>query len=167
MKRSKQQVAVILNTDLENIGFAGELVSVKPGFARNYLLVKGRGDIATPKRRASREAEIAKAAERREQEIGKSRQLAEAVQAAPMESTLKVGPTGQVFGSITASAVVKHLKDAHKLIVKTSHVSGVPVKSLGRHTVSVKLGVGVTAELPLEVKGEKAATTTEEQPEPA
>lgn len=167
MKRSKQQVSVILNTDTENVGFAGELVTVKPGFARNYLLVGGRADVATPKRKAEREAETAKAAERREQEIAKLQELATAIQAHPMQATLKVGPTGHVFGSLGANDVVRYLKEAHKLTVKTSNVSGVPVKGLGSHTVSVKLGVGVTAELPVEVTAEKTAAPAEEEAEPA
>jgi len=148
-------VAVILNQDLENIGFSGELVIAKPGFARNFLLVASRADIATPKRRAKREAEIAKAAERREKEQATLSDLAQQLQETPLELTLKVGAGDQVFGSVTANDLARQLKETHQLTVKPAQISNVPLKSLGSHTVPVKLGIGVTAEVPVTIKADR------------
>lgn len=155
MKRSKQAVAVILNQDLENVGFAGELITVKPGFARNFLLMRNRADIATPGRRQKREAEMAKATDRRQAELGKMAELAEKISAESLNVTLNVGLNNQIFGSVTAAEVAKLLKEKHGLGVKTSDLSGLPIRSLGSHTVSAKLGIGMTATVPLEVSGRK------------
>lgn len=156
MKRSPQAVAVILNQDVENVGFKGELITVKAGYARNFLMRDGRGEIATPVRQKLREAEMAEAANRREKEMGSIRELATKISATPLELSLKTGLNNQVFGSISAADIVKKLQEVHELTVKTSNVAGVPIKALGHTTVAVKLGIGITADVPVVIKAQKA-----------
>jgi large subunit ribosomal protein L9 len=158
MKRSHRHVSVILNKDLEGIGFAGELLSARAGFARNFLLNDGRAEVATPAKIKQREAELAKAKQRREEEVTTRTALAEKIAATPMETTLKTGQNNRVFGSITAVDVTKKLKADHGLDIDKSHLHGLPIKQLGSTPVSVKLGLGVTATLNVVVTGQQAAT---------
>lgn len=167
MKRSTRQVAVILTKDIEGTGFTGELLTVKGGFARNYLLPQKLAEVATPKLQAEREKQIAAAAARREQEVVDRQALAEKLTAAPLKLKLKVGPDGQVFGSITANAVAKELKAAHKVDLTAHQLTGLPLKSLGSQTVSAKLGLGVVAQVPLEVSGESAKPAPDKEKTPA
>lgn len=167
MKKSKQQVAVILNADVPEVGFAGELLVVKPGFARNFLLPGGRAELATPARRKQREQEITKAESRRTKEVAEREALAEEIAAEPVQLKLKVGPDQRVFGSITASEVVKQLKAQRKLELTTQQLAGLPIKHLGRHQASAKLGLGVTAPLALEISGEPVKPKEDSAEKPA
>lgn len=156
MKRSTRQVSVILNEDVEGVGFAGELVTVRAGFARNRLLAGGLASVATPKLQAERKAEIAKADARREKEVADRQKIAEALEAEPLALILKVGPNGRVFGSITAAEFTKQVKAQRKVELDPKKLHGVPIAGLGSHTVSAKLGLGVVAQIAVQVTGEKA-----------
>lgn len=166
MRKSKQQVAVILNADLPDVGFAGELLVVRPGFARNFLLPNRHAELATPGKRKQRETEIAKAEARRQSEVTDRQGLATDLGAEPLKLTLKVGPDGQAFGSITATEVAKQLKAQRKLEVAAKQLSGLPTSQLGRQTVSAKLGLGVSAQIPLEITPERVKSEKAE-PSPA
>ena len=163
MKRSNRQVAVILNQDVEGTGFTGELLTVKPGFARNFLIPRKLADIATPALEKERQKQIAEAEARREKEVAERQKLADSLAAEPIELSLKVGPDGRVHGAVTATMVAKALKDK-KAEVPTQQLSGLPLKSLGRHSVSAKLGLGVVAQLAVEVRGEQAKAPAKEKP---
>lgn len=155
MKRANRHVAVILEADVEGTGFTGELLQVKPGFARNYLLPKQLAIVATPKLQAERQKQIAAAVAKREAEVTACQELAAQLEAEPVTLKLKVGPDGQVFGSLSATETVKAVKAQRKLSVETKQLSGFPVKRLGIQTVSAKLGLGVTAQITLQVDPER------------
>src|SRR5262245_19492995 len=117
MKRSQRQVSVILNEDVDAVGFAGELVTTKPGHARNFLIPRKLGTVATPGLIKKREADIAKATKRREEEVAAREKVAGALGAELLALTLKVGPGGRVFGSITATDFAKAVKEQRKVEV--------------------------------------------------
>ena len=165
MKRSNRQVPLILNEDVDGVGFKDELVQVKAGFARNFLLPKNLGVLATSKLQQEREAQIAKATARREQEVADRQEVAKALAAEPVVVTLKIGPGGRVFGSVTAAEFVKQVKAQRKVVLIAKQLHGLPVHGLGAHTVSAKLGLGVVALIPLRVNGE-AAKSAAKTPEP-
>jgi large subunit ribosomal protein L9 len=166
MKRSNRQVSVILNADVDGLGFSGELVTVKAGYARNFLLAGRQGDVATPELLKKREKEIANAQTKREEEVAKLQGAVQALSTEPVKLKLKVGTDNQVFGSITAAELAKAVKTQLKQTVEPRQLVGLPIKALGRHTVSVKLGLGVTGSLELDISPEpvKAPKETAEQP---
>lgn len=147
---------MILNADVEGVGFAGELVTVKAGFARNFLLLKQQADVATPAMVKQREADIAKAEKRRTDEVAKLQETADKLSATPVKLSLKVGPDNRTFGSVTATEVAKQAAEQLKADLSAQQLSGLPLKALGRHTVSAKLGLGVVAQLQLDIKAESA-----------
>jgi large subunit ribosomal protein L9 len=154
MKRANRHVSVILEKDVEGTGFAGELLTVKPGFARNFLLPSQLATVATPKLKAERDKQIAAATQKREAEVAARHELAEKLSAEAVVLKLKTGPDGQVFGSLSARDVATAVKDQHKLEVDPKQLTGLPLKHLGSHDVSAKLGLGVTAQIHVNVEGE-------------
>lgn len=164
MKRAHRTVSVILEADVDGTGFTGELLTVKPGFARNYLLPKRLAVVATPKLAGEREKQIAAATAKREQEIAARQELADQLGAESVKLSLKVGAAGQVFGSLTASDVAGAIKDQRKLTVDPKQLSGLPTKRLGDQTVSAKLGLGVSALIHLDVEPERAADEDDASP---
>jgi large subunit ribosomal protein L9 len=162
MKRANRHVSVILEKDVEGTGFAGELLTVKPGFARNFLLPNQLAAVATPKLKAERDKQIAAAAKKREDEITARHELAEELAAEPVKLKLKTGPDGQVFGSLTARDVATAVKTQRKQEVDAKHLTGLPIKRLGSHIVSAKLGLGVTAQIHVHVDGEQTKPDSDE-----
>lgn len=164
MKRAHRTVSVILEADVEGTGFTGELLDVKPGFARNYLLPQNLAVVATPKLAAERQKQIAAATAKREEEIAARQELADKLSAESVKLSLKVGSAGQVFGSLSAADVAGAIKDQHKLTVDAKQLHGLPTKRLGDQTVSAKLGLGVSALIHLDVEPERATDEDDESP---
>jgi large subunit ribosomal protein L9 len=145
---------VILREDVKSLGKAGEMVRVKPGFARNYLLPNGLAYEATEgnKKRIAAEskARVAKgAAERAEAE-------AQAAKLGGLAVTLtgKAGEEGKLFGSITAQDVADALAAQGHAIDKRRVELDHPIKTLGDHTVSIRLHADVHAEVRVTVVAE-------------
>ena len=145
---------VILREDVKSLGKAGEMVRVKPGFARNYLLPNGLAYEATEgnKKRIAAEskARVAKgAAERAEAE-------AQAAKLSGLAVTLtgKAGDEGKLFGSITAQDVADALAAQGQAIDKRRIELEHPIKTLGDHMVSIRLHADVHAEVRVSVVAE-------------
>ena len=145
---------VILREDVKSLGKAGEMVRVKPGFARNYLLPNGLAYEATEgnKKRIAAEskARVAKgAAERAEAE-------AQAAKLSGLAVTLtgKAGEDGKLFGSVTSADIAAALEGKGFPIDKRKIELGHPLKELGFHSVPVRLTHDVHAEVKVNVTAE-------------
>lgn len=159
MKSSKHAVRVILAADVEQIGFSGELVTVKPGFARNYLLPQRLAELATPERQKQRAKDIAQGEARRQAEVDQRQELMKTLAEEPLALTLKTGSGKRVFGAITARDVAAAAKAQRQVELATEQLSGLPIKALGTHSVSVKLGLGVVGQLTLVITGKASPAT--------
>lgn len=145
---------VILRDDVKSLGKAGELVRVKPGYARNFLLPQGLAYEATPGNKKRIEAEQ----KARAQKVAAEKQGAQALAAtlATLQLTLagKAGEEGKLFGSITAQDVADALaKQGHPVDKRRIDLDH-PIKVLGFHTVAVKLHPEVHAEVRVNVVAE-------------
>lgn len=141
---------LVLLQDVKNIGKKGALVDVADGYARNFLLPK---KLATPAtegvmRSLDKEASDLKAKKLREKE--QAQELAEKLEASPVQMPVRVGENGKLFGAITSSDIVDAVKKQfnHALDKKTLQLKD-PLKSLGEHLVPAKLHPDVTAKLRL------------------
>lgn len=145
---------VILREDIKTLGKAGELVKVKPGYARNFLLPKGLAYEATEGNRkrimAESKAREAKAAV----EAGEAQKLAAKLNSVSLNLTRKAGEGDRLFGSITsqdlADALAAQGHSVDKRRIELEH----PIKTVGQHTVSIRLHPDVTAEIRLMVVAE-------------
>ena len=145
---------VILREDVQSRGKAGELVRVKPGYARNFLLPKGLAYEATEgnKKRIAAEGRARQA--RHATERTEAEQLASRLGALAIALVAKAGEGERLFGSITsqdiADAVMAQGIELDKRKIDLEH----PIKTLGTHTVPVRLHADVQAELAVTVTAE-------------
>ncbi len=143
---------IILKQDVENLGEANDLVTVKDGYARNYLIPKGLAIVATP----SAEKMLNETLKQRAHKLEKIKAEAEAM-AAKLEGTTiqigaKAGENGKIFGSVNTIQVAEGLQKAgFEIDRKNITIKEEPIKSLGKYTAEVKLHRDVTQTLTFEV----------------
>jgi len=138
---------VILRRDIDKVGLRGEVVNVARGYARNFLFPRGLAEEATP----ARVAEMRKVEERRAQSEAKTFEEAQALAAKLAQLELrfdvKAGPTGSLFGSVTATDITDELWSKHKIRVDRRKVGSETIKRIGRYQVPIELFQDVDAEL--------------------
>ena len=148
------QVKLILREDVPSLGNAGDLVSVKPGYARNYLVPQGK---ATPATEANmRELEHHKrvvaekvAKERTDLEVVKGR-----LEALELAVHARVGEEGRLFGSVTAQKIAELLAEQGHKVDRRRILLAEPIKEAGEHTVQVRLQADLHAEVKVTVTAE-------------
>jgi large subunit ribosomal protein L9 len=144
-------IEVILREDVKSLGNAGDLVRVKPGYARNFLLPKGFAYQATPGNKKRIEAE----AKARRIRLAADKVDAEALAAQLSEVAItlarKAGEGDRLFGSITAQDIADALAAAGHEVDKRKIDLESPVKSVGEHVVPLKLHPEVVADIHLTV----------------
>jgi large subunit ribosomal protein L9 len=142
---------LILREDVKALGKAGELVRVRPGYARNFLLPRGLAYEATEgnKKRIAGEQK-ARAEKQAEQKAGAE---AEAAKLAAVTVTIpaKAGEEGKLFGSVTAQDIAEALAAQGQPVDKRRIDLEHPIKLLGWHTVPVRLHPEVAAEVRVQV----------------
>jgi len=142
---------VVLLKPVEKLGAAGEVVHVKPGFARNYLIPCGLAAPATPQQLNALTARKRHEAQQAERAQTEAAALKEQLERAPLALSLSVGADEKPFGSITVHDVVEALTRqgiaVEKSMVRLEH----PIKVLGRHEIPVRLHPQVTATVVLSV----------------
>lgn len=146
---------VILMKDLEKIGQKGEIVEVKDGYARNFLLPKEYAVEATNKNLNRLKNKLAAIQKQNEEELQAAQEIANKIESIQVDVKLKVGEGGKTFGSISTKEVADVLKSEFKLDVDRKKLQlENPIKSIGTHAVNVKLHPEVTAELKVVVSEE-------------
>jgi large subunit ribosomal protein L9 len=146
------QVKVILSEDIPRLGDAGEVVSVRPGFARNFLLPQGKAILATEssmKALDHHQRVIADkvARERTTLEREKSR-----IEALSLEIAVQVGEEGKLFGSVTAAQIAELLEAKGIAVDRRKLELAEPIKEVGEHRVPLRLHREVVAQLRLNVR---------------
>ncbi len=144
-------IQVILQEDVQNVGSSGELVKVRPGFARNYLLPRKLASPATTAQINRLNHEKAVAQVRSEKLKKEFRDLADKISALEIKISHKVGEDNRLFGSVTAKEIHSAVEakgitlDRKKIALKD------PIKTLGKFEVPIKLMSDVVAILKVEV----------------
>ena len=138
---------VILKEDVHNLGKAGELVKVKPGFGRNYLIPQGKAVIATAGNVKQIEHEKKLIAAKQAQLSKDAQAMSDRLASVEVQIERQAGEEDKLFGSVTSRDIEAALKDKgidvdHKKI----HLPE-PIKTIGYHTVEIKLGTGVTGKI--------------------
>ena len=138
---------VILREDVKSLGNAGDLVRVKPGYARNFLLPKGFAYQATPGNKKRIEAEAKARNIRLAADKVDAEALATQLSAVAITLARKAGEGDRLFGSITAQDIADALADAGHAVDKRKIDLEAPVKSIGEHVVPIKLHPEVVADI--------------------
>jgi large subunit ribosomal protein L9 len=143
---------VILREDVPHLGAIGDLVKVKPGYARNYLLPRGLAVVADKRNLKELEHERRVAGERRERALRTSRSLAEKIGSLRVVIRARAGEEGKLYGSVTNIDIEKALVAQGVQLDRRRIRLEEPIKALGDFHVPVQLDVGVTAELTVSVE---------------
>jgi large subunit ribosomal protein L9 len=155
---------VILIDEIRGLGTRGDIVSVKDGYARNFLIPKKLAREATPGNLKSIEQERKKWALLANQEKDIAQKAADRVKGTKIRVEKRVGENGQLFGSVTANEIADALTakgiEVDKRRIELAH----PIKSLGTHDVEVRLHRDVNAQIQVEVvpMGREAVEETPE-----
>lgn len=153
---------VLLLKPIQGLGVEGDTVTVRAGYARNFLLPR---KIALPITHANKKQmeSLLKAREAREvQELDSARDLAAKVSNITIAVAVKTGEGGKMYGAVTANDLIIRLKDEGIELVKKQLSLPSPVKELGPHTVAVKLHSEISAELKFEVVSENPIEAVED-----
>ena len=145
---------VLLREDIDNVGARGEIVRVKAGYARNYLLPRNLAVEATANNVRQIEGERAALAKREAKERSSAELQAEKLRKLNLKFERKVGEMGVLYGSVTSMDIAHGLKDQGYEVDRRKIVLREPIKRFGNYTVPVRLHRDVTVELPISVLGE-------------
>lgn len=142
---------LILKETISSLGQEGDVVTVKPGYGRNYLLPQGKAIVATKENLAVLEQNRAEI----EARVAKERAGAEAIAKKLSGLTIVIeqlaGEDERLFGSVTSSDICAKLAEQDVKLDKKQIVLTDPIKTLGENTITVKVGFAVTAEITVKV----------------
>ena len=147
-------IEVILREDIKTLGRAGEMVRVKPGYARNYLLPQGLAYEATEgnKKRIAAETRVRTA--RNQAERVEAERFAATLSEVSLTLAGKAGEEGKLFGSITSQDIADALARQGYTVDRRKIELEHPIKTIGAHSVAVRLHPEVNAELRVSVVAE-------------
>lgn len=145
---------LILREDVDNLGKTGEIVTVKPGYGRNFLLPRKLAVLASDKNMKALEHDRAVITARQAKLKGAAQEQAKALEGVQLRITRKVGEQDKLYGSVTTLDVAEQLAaKGHKLDRRTIHLPE-PIKTIGSHEVEIRLHRDVVAKVKLEVAKE-------------
>ncbi len=142
---------IILRADVDSLGRVGDIVTVKDGFARNYLLPQGLAMLSSAGNLKHFELERKRLEDKAAVLRTSATDLAEKIAASPVEITVRVGEGDKLYGSVTTQMIADALNEKGFEIDKRKIMLGEPVRSLGEYEIDIKLHADVRATLKLSV----------------
>lgn len=147
---------LILKQDVENLGFKDDVVSVKNGYGRNFLIPKGMAVLATPSAKKVLAENLRQKAHKEKQAIEAAEKTAEALKALEVKIPAKVGEADKLFGSVTNIDLAAALeKEGHEIDKKYISIKGGAVKRAGPYEAEIRLHREVQVAFGFEVVPEK------------
>jgi large subunit ribosomal protein L9 len=145
---------IILQEDVEKLGHRGDVVTVKPGYARNFLLPNKLAVEATPGNMKALERIRAALAKKTATELEAAQKQAELLGAVALKFTRKTGENDQMFGSVTSGDIAESLKKEGFEVDKRQIQLPEPLKTLGDFPVTIKVFRDVTAQIQVNISKE-------------
>jgi large subunit ribosomal protein L9 len=156
-------VKVILRSDVENLGRLGDIVEVRAGYGRYYLLPQGHAMPATAAALKTFELERKKLRAKAEALRGEASSLAEKISREGIVIAMRVGDKDKLYGSVTSAMIADTLAGRGIEVDRRRILLDAPIRTLGDYTVRVRLHAEVVAELALSVISEKSAGDEKEE----
>lgn len=148
---------IILLDKVVNLGNLGEIVKVKDGYARNFLIPQGRARRATENNKKEFEAKRVELEKAAAAKLAESQALGEKLAGSTIKLTQKAGVDGRLFGSVTNADVAEELnKQGYKVVKSQVRLPNGPIKVIGDSTVGVSLHTDVLVDITVTVYGETA-----------
>jgi len=145
------QVKIILREDVHGLGHAGTVVSVRPGYARNFLLPEGKAVLATEAGVKELDHHQRVIAEKVARELKTHQAVKSRLEGLKLSVAAQVGEEGKLFGSVTAREIADLIAAQGVEIDRRTIQLAEPIKDAGTHTVAVRLHREVVAQVKLEV----------------
>lgn len=152
---------VVLKEDIPNLGQMGEIVRVRDGYARNYLVPRGLVVVANKKTLKALEHEKRVIAQRRERLVKQAHGVSEQLSGLTLDFPVKVGEEGRLFGSVTNQDIEKALQAKGVQVERRRIVLPEPIKTVGEYEVPVRLGPDVVANVKVMVFSDKEPKSPE------
>jgi large subunit ribosomal protein L9 len=148
---------VILLEKVANLGNLGDIVKVKDGFGRNFLIPQGKAKRATDSNKAEFEAKRAELEKQQVALLDAAKERSKALNGFTLAVTQKAGVDGKLFGSVTNTDIAEGLSAKNIKVVKAEiRMPDGPLKTVGQHQVTIALHHDVTVDITIEVIGEPA-----------
>jgi large subunit ribosomal protein L9 len=158
---------VILLEDVEKVGLRGDVVDVARGYARNFLLPRRLAETATPARVAELRKRDARRSLQEARSVDQANEIAGVLGKTVLRFEVKAGPTGALFGSVTATDVADELWRVRKIRVDRRRIDlAEPIKRIGRYEVPIAVFEDVRVEVKTLVVPEGGELPPEDEPEP-
>ena len=144
---------IILKKTYDKLGNPGDLITVKDGFARNYLIPKGVAEVATKKNIERLKVELEKFAEQEAKARTNLESMAKQLSKLTLKFELKAGEEGKLFGSVTSQMIVDAIVEKGFDVEKKEIEIPEAIKTEGNHFIDVKLDKGFSGRVKVKVKG--------------
>lgn len=148
-------VEVILRKDVADLGLAGEMVNVRPGYARNYLIPQGIALVATEGNRRRFEEERRQVEQSAEREREAAQELAGELEGREVSFVRRASESGRLFGSVTAADLADELEKEGVAVDRRAIRLEDPIKDLGEHEVPVRVHMDIMPTLKVSVVAEE------------
>lgn len=154
---------IILLERIENVGSIGDRVTVKPGYARNFLIPQGKATFATPENIAKFEAMRAELEEKAAEELAAAQTRAKALEGLTLRIEVQAGPEGRLFGSVGTPDIAAACAEQGIEIERSEvRMPEGPLRSVGEHTVDIHLHSDVNVAVTVFVDGGDVVTAIED-----
>jgi large subunit ribosomal protein L9 len=168
-------IEIILKENLPGLGSEADIVKVRKGYARNFLIPKGKAYEVNPSNLKRLNLLKAKRAEREAKELNEAEEQARRINKTRLEFVLQTGETGKAFGSVTSKDIEDRLRAEHNINVDRHRIQlDRPIKDSGEHDIAIRLHAEIVATLkvdirpqspkPVEAPAEQAPATSEKKP---
>lgn len=146
---------VILKKNIDKLGYKDELVTVKPGYGRNFLIPQGYATLATPATKKAHEEMLKQRAHKETKIVAEAEALAAKLADVKVTISTKVGENGKIFGSVNTVQLAEALKAAgFDIDRKSLKIKDEPIKEVGTYEAEANLHKGVKPVISFEVVGE-------------
>jgi len=146
---------VILIQDVDNLGAVNELVSVKNGYARNYLIPQKMALEASPSNMKQLEEKMKQKQKKEAKMLAEINSVIAVLKSSPLKVTAKTGTSGKIFGSVTSLQLTRAIRDQKGYEIDRKRINiADEVKELGTYKATIDFGNGNTTEVEFEVTGE-------------
>ncbi len=146
---------VVLNKDVKKLGYRGDVITVKPGYYRNFLNPRGLADVATKSRLKLIEARKEKMVMKREQLLENAQEVLKKLKGLSVTISSKVNDKGTLYAAVVEEDVIKAVESAIKVKLEKEYLKMDHFKDLGEHTVLVRLGSDIEEEIKVVVEAAK------------
>ena len=146
---------VILKKNVDNLGYTNEIVSVKPGYGRNFLIPQGYAVLATASAKKAHEEIMRQKSHKDTKILAEAQELATKIEATSVKIVTKVGEKGKIFGSVNTVQLSEALKaEGIDIDRKSLKIKDEPIREIGTYEASANLHKDVKATFSFEVVGE-------------